>query len=134
MGIESSKLENFNKIIDDDLNNFITGKDKNKWFSYIGEDSEEDIFKVYLRKSNRILSDNKIKNKTLDLATIEVDENYQNKGIFKMYLTKLEQICEKYNLCIYVENIMVNHIKRILIERNYLDSPFYEDCKYKCSF
>src|SRR5690606_30188872 len=60
--------------------------------------------KVYIRISKRYI-DGQI-TECLDLATIEVFENSQNKGVFKEILQKMEDFATKNNLLLYVENVL----------------------------
>ncbi|MHB8595463.1 MAG: hypothetical protein ACYDER_01480 [Ktedonobacteraceae bacterium] len=51
---------------------------------------EADIMRVYVRKSRRILEGQPFA--CLDIATIDVEEEYQHQGLFKTFVTKAHEL------------------------------------------
>lgn len=60
--------------------------------------------KVYIRITQRMM-DHAIA-PTIDLATVEIDEEFQNQGVFKELLNVVEQKAVQYNRQVYLENVL----------------------------
>lgn len=60
--------------------------------------------KVYIRITQRMI-DHAIA-PTIDLATVEIDEEFQNQGVFKELLNVVEQKAVQYNRQVYLENVL----------------------------
>lgn len=88
-------------------------RETNKWFDF-------NHMRVYVRKGfhyihGRVLS-------TLDIANVQVDEEYQNQGRFRWFLVGAEDT----DLPIYVENILSIRFANFFRRRNYVMLPMYE--------
>lgn len=91
------------------LHFFIHSNERNKWIN-------DGLFKIYIRKSGRMLK-GKMR-KCLDLASFEVlDENNYGKGIFTNFLTELLKIYSTTN--IFVESILNSKVEFILKKFNF---------------
>ncbi len=51
---------------------------------------ETDIMSVYLRKSKRLLSG--VMRQCLDIAAIEIEEGYQQQGLFSQFMLKVHEL------------------------------------------
>lgn len=60
--------------------------------------------KVFVRVTQRAI--NGALRPTIDLATIEIDEEHQNTGVFKQVLSAVEQVAQQHNRCVFVENVL----------------------------
>ncbi len=97
------------------LEQFMQSPLRNKWL-------EDDNIKVYVRKSQRNIGQNKLYS-FLDLASFEVVE--QNKGTFTNFLTELLRRYPNVNL--YVESILNPKVESILKKFNFVyhtNDPF----------
>jgi len=59
---------------------------------------ETDVMRIYVRKSMRILEGQTLQ--CLDIAAIEVQEEYQGQGLFKTFVTKAHQLNPYQATCI----------------------------------
>lgn len=88
--------------------------------------------KVYIRRSNRLIND-KIMS-CLDLANVEVDENYRGIGIFTKFLDDFEFNAIQMKRVVYVESIPNLRLYNYLLRRGYkltkLSNPL-SPCVYK---
>lgn len=48
----------------------------------------------------------------LDIASVEIDEEHRSKGIFKNWLKHAEQLADKRNITIYIENVLNDRLKK----------------------
>jgi GNAT superfamily N-acetyltransferase len=83
---------------------------RNKWVY-------ERKINVYIRRSSRIIGTLRLP--CLDLATVEVDENYRGQGIFTKFLIRFEKLAKNENRVIYVENVMNERLKMFLLTNGY---------------
>jgi len=60
--------------------------------------------KVFVRVTQRAI--NGALRPTIDVATIEIDEEHQNTGVFKQVLFAVEQVAQQHNRCVFVENVL----------------------------
>lgn len=67
--------------------------------------------KVYIRTTQRMTSPGQIQ-PTIDLATVEIDEEFQNQGVFKQILQLVEHKAMQYNRTVFLENV----INEVLIQ------------------
>jgi len=87
-----------NTVLDDlmvKISIFLHWKMKNEWLYF-------DYGKIYVRKSKRLSEDKLID--CFDIATIELYEEFQGKGFFKLFLKKFIETYPDKN--IYVESIL----------------------------
>jgi len=61
--------------------------------------------KVYIRTTQRMVAPGEI-GPTIDLATVEIDEEFQNQGVFKEILQMVEQKAQQYNRTVFLENVL----------------------------
>ena len=85
------------------LNDFLLSNQRNEWLACT-------TFKVFVRKSIRFYNGESFR--CLDLASIEVEEEWQNKGIFTTFLTLLLSTYPELN--IFVESILHPAVTHIL--------------------
>lgn len=84
----------------------------NQWITY-------PKFSVYIRKARHRVDPYNVL-RCLDVANINVDTKYQKKGIFTEWLTQIEDQAKNSGLdCVYVENILNEHLEKFLIKRGY---------------
>ena len=83
---------------------------RNKWIY-------ERKINVYIRRSSRIIGTLYLP--CLDLATVEVDENYRGQGIFTKFLIRFEKLAKNENRVVFVENIMNERLKTFLLSNGY---------------
>lgn len=67
-----------------------------------------DQFHIYVRNSTR---DNR---RVLDLASIDIDPDYQHQGLFKEFLTVVEGQSE---VPLFIENVLNPHLRVFLTKR-----------------
>jgi hypothetical protein len=88
-----------------EIDKFLNGTTRNIWIS---DDDDNPIFSIYVRKSKRFIGG--LYRDFLDLATINILEDYQGRKIFQRFLRRL---IDEYPNNIYVESILnpaVDHI------------------------
>jgi GNAT superfamily N-acetyltransferase len=61
--------------------------------------------KVYIRTTQRMIAPGEIC-PTIDVATVEIDEEFQNQGVFKELLQMVEQKAQQYNRTVFLENVL----------------------------
>jgi len=61
--------------------------------------------KVYIRTTQRMTSPGQMQ-PTIDLATVEIDEEFQNQGVFKEILQLVEHKAQQYNRAVFLENVL----------------------------
>lgn len=86
---------------------FMWGTDRIAWL-------KAPLAKVYVRKSMRAVGDHIVP--CLDLANIDVAENYQKHGI----MTRFTQFLETFWQPVYVENILHPKVLRSFLRRGYV--------------
>lgn len=100
----------------EEISNFIQKSISKKSILNSREWFENEQLKIYIRYTpKRFINGNYIS--TIDIASITVNEEYQNKGIFTNLLSNIEN---KFNkIPIYVESILNDDFKQWLIKRGY---------------
>lgn len=83
-----------------------------EWFSF-----DDFKLKVYLRITDRYL-DGEPKS-TIEIATVEVDREYQSQGYFTLFLNEIEKLAEKYERFVYIESIQRGNFLNFLKKRGY---------------
>lgn len=110
----------YKEIIDFIKNNLEKPLSKNQWFHFKN-------FKIYIRTSNRIIENKK--ERTIDIATIEVDEKYQSRGILTKFLDEIENNFP--NNIIFIESVVNPKLYTHLIKkRNYKELDYLPHCLY----
>ena len=85
----------------------------------------EHSINVYVRKSVRIIDRNPVP--CLDLASVEVDEEDRENGIFAEFLNRFEREAKKLNRAVYVESILNTRLIKYLEKRGYQIVPHSSD-------
>lgn len=85
---------------------------RNAWF-YI-----DDVFKAYIRFARRPLQGTK-NQATIDIGTVETFRPYMHRGVFTMFLEEMEVLSKKYNLPIFVENVMYPWFQAFFVKRGF---------------
>lgn len=75
-------------------------------------------FKVYIRITKRMIAGS-IED-TIDISSIEVDENYRHQGLFKKFLLDIEDLALKHNKIVYIESILNEDIIIHLKKKDYI--------------
>lgn len=93
---------------------------------------EDSIMKVYVRKSTRFIDDEKLI--ALDIATVEVDQKYQGKGIFSKFLDYVQN-SNPWDV-VYVESVLNPIVLKMLEKRGYtqmkhIPGSYYLRTKHK---
>ena len=119
------------------LYQFLSGKQRNAWVRF-----PEYHLDIYLRKSFRkIFTDEECESirmphrirqsaalvpesyshgrKTLDLASVTVDEEFQGQGHHTRFITDVEFVCKNTGHCIYVENVLEVRLNDFFKKRGY---------------
>jgi len=88
------------------------------------------VGKVYLRKAFHQLGVQRELNKTLDIANICIDEDKRGKGYFTELLDAIYSIACKYNMSLYIENVLDKRFQSFFLKKGFM--PAYHDlCFYK---
>lgn len=95
---------------EDPLEAFLAGNWRNRWLKY-------PCMEVYVRKSSRVLSGQLIQ--CFDIGSVEVDEGYRNKGVFRVFLKRFEQIAAREGKHVFVENALNPLLADMLRRRGY---------------
>lgn len=56
---------------------------------------------------------------SIDVANIEIDEEYQGKGLFKELLSEIEIKAEQLGRCVYVESVLNDMLINVLPRYGY---------------
>lgn len=72
---------------------------------------------LYARRTTRYIRGEKVE--TVDLASVEIDEEAREQGQFKRFLFLLESYCKQHNLTVYVESVLVPYLADFLLKRGY---------------
>lgn len=83
---------------------------RNTWLVY-------SKIKIYVRQTNRLLDNER--RATLDIGSVEVAEEHQQKGVFTQWLGLAERTAKKANRAVYVENVLNGDLARFLAKRGY---------------
>lgn len=109
---------------------------ENKLAEFISESTRDigcnkwiygDHIKAYVRKGHRMLYGRNILT-TLDIASIEVDENKQNQGLFTAFLNKAHEL-NPWDAT-YVECVLNPNLAAFLIKNGWIASKTDPDCYY----
>lgn len=79
---------------------------------------EKKEFSAYIRVTQRYIGNEK-KN-TIDIASIDVKEKYQGKGIFREILNEIEELAKNNNFTVFVECIHDKNLIEMFKRRNYI--------------
>lgn len=74
-------------------------------------------FEVYVRVTTRYI--NGSMKDTIDVATIEVREEHQNRGYATAIFEYVEKLAKKYNRTVFVENVLSEILDTMLGRRGY---------------
>lgn len=101
------------------LDQLVEENDKSPMFSrsrwIVGQEG-----KIFLRASKRLLDyELGTPEKAIDLATIDLDEEYHGQGLWSQILEVLEQHAVRHNRALFVENVLNDRIEGSLLRRNY---------------
>lgn len=89
------------------------GRRINLWYAF------EDLhLNVYIRLTSRMIEG--VVTQTLDLASVEVEEEFQGKGFFTQFLDGIEALAKTHNRVIYVESILNSFLPEVLRRRGYV--------------
>lgn len=91
--------------------------------------------KVYVRKTKRHI--NNVYVDTFTIASISIDKQYQNKGIFKAFLQSVFISNKDNNKVIYIESVLNNILANYLEQNNWqgiyqglVEDRLFMDCYY----
>lgn len=93
---------------------------------------------VYVRKGNRIFYNEEGAGEfepCLDIANINVQPKYQNKGLFTDFLFEAEGLLKERTIpYIFIENVLNKHLPPFLERKGYRLMPYRlsAPCYYKC--
>lgn len=73
--------------------------------------------KLFIRLTNRYINNEVIP--SIDVANIEIDEEYQGKGLFKELLSEIEIKAEQLGRCVYVESVLNDMLINVLPRYGY---------------
>lgn len=82
---------------------------------------------LYYRVTSRVIEGKRLD--TLDLATVEVDEEFRGQGLFSQFLSDVEEIAKEYQRTIFVESILNPRLYGFLTRKGY--SPAGDMCVSK---
>lgn len=106
-------------VIFDQLLLFLGGKRTNQYI-------RDDAMSIYIRKSRRLIDGEMIQ--FLDLANIQIEDDYQNKGIYSNLMKKIVEKYPDYN--IFIENILNPHTEPILKKLGFKYTDSVDRCMY----
>jgi len=95
---------------------------RNKWFH-----DEKCI--IYLRKSKRYI--NGSFKECIEIASVEVFEDFRKKGIFKSLLLFIETIAKNNNQCVFIESIISDILLKYIQRIGYIPQNNYTE--YFCN-
>lgn len=78
---------------------YLLGSPINEWI-YL----DEYKLSLYYRINKRVINNEIIS--SIDLANIQIDREYQNKGYFSKFISELEQEISQFHIVIFIENII----------------------------
>lgn len=99
-------------MIDAIENELKLGGRTNKWI-YL----PEYYLNLYYRITQRLI-EGQMRN-TIDLATIEIVEEFRGEGYFSSFLDKIEKLADKYSRVVFVESILNDNLYSFLCRRGY---------------
>jgi predicted GNAT family N-acyltransferase len=86
---------------------------------------EEPDLVAYMRKSNRFIEGKM--HEFLDIGRILVDSNKRGTGVFKKFLSDVENFARQLNRGVFIESIMEPRLIDFLKNRGYKRMPNLED-------
>lgn len=86
--------------------------------SYRNQNLENDIIRIYARRSVRPLRGRKFV-PCFDLARIGINDESRGKGLCTQILLRIEDECEKRGFSVYVEQVLSRNLSRILQKMGY---------------
>lgn len=98
------------------LEQFLASKHPNLWIY-------EPKMKAYVRKGMHALNRG-VLSKCLDLANIEVYEEFRSQGVFREFLDRAEALANERRWAVFVESLLEPRLEKFLVARGYAISPF----------
>ena len=96
----------------------------NQWFE------QDERMSLYLRRTRHCLGG--AATECIDIANVEVREQYRQQGVFTAYLQEIETLAQENHLAVYVENIFHPQLTAFLLRRGYTRITGGQDiCLYK---
>ena len=89
--------------------------------------------KVYVRLSRRVV-DGKTLQPAVDVATIEVDEEFQRQGVCTQLLIAAGQYAQQTNRVLFVESVITPHLITLLEKQGFEKCPHSEPPSFYKSF
>ena len=80
---------------------------------------------VYLRVTSRC-SPNQDMCPVIDVASIEIAEEFQHQGVFKSVLSTVEQLAKQHGRSVFVESVLSEHLLNALPKYGYQQMPYAE--------
>ena len=93
---------------------FTKSKLRNQWI-------KEPHMQVYVRKSRRFVNDELIP--CFDVASIQVKESHQGKGLFTNFLKMVEEYSAENSLIVFVESVLNVRLRKFLERNGYIHHP-----------
>jgi hypothetical protein len=93
---------------------------RNQWIS-------EDYLAAYVRRSVRFIDNQMVP--CFDIASVEINVGYHNKGIFTDFLRRFEDFARKDNCYVFVESIQTDFLLSFLLKNGYKETGWR--CVYK---
>ena len=72
---------------------------------------------VYIRVTKRVLNGNL--HHTIDVATVDVDEEYQGKGVFRSLLQAVEEFAAQHERSVFLESVLNEQLLDVLPRYGY---------------
>lgn len=86
--------------------------------------------KCYVRRTTRFL--NRRIYDTLELASVEIPERYQGRGLFAAFMKEFEKTASVHGLVVYVESILNFQLYQQLLKHGYVEvKGSHPSCLYK---
>jgi hypothetical protein len=106
-------------MLENELWQFLESSYRNRWL-------EHDKIKVYVRKAHHFIKDQACE--CLDIASIEVIEEFQHQGVFKDFLDTALTL-NPYP-CLYIENVLNQNLVQYLKRRGFYQIGDVSPCFY----
>jgi GNAT superfamily N-acetyltransferase len=106
---------------------FLHGRPRNQWL-------RDEAMEVYLRKARHFVGvDEASPDDTLDIANVNVLEEWRRRGRFSTFLRAAENVSFSLGLTVFVENVINPVLAAMLERRGYRKTGFSDvlPCYYK---
>lgn len=108
--------ENLDSLVGEQIDELVSQHNKTRMFARSSWKHGKEG-KIYLRASRRLLGGKVLD--TIDLATVELHEEFWGKGVFSQVLAQVERKAAEHGRAVFVENVLNPIIDGALRRRGY---------------